>query len=574
MAITPEKVWEFYDALRPSRSSSESQRMEAVVLRTDPDGTGWVRLPGSDGETPIDGTVIAGMEAGDIVSVSVDGGKATVTGNATRPSVGAAVVSAMVDGAVSSVSRAVDTIRNVASEAKNVAEAINQHFWTDGSGVHVSQETQQDFAEDGGPNILVNSAGVLLRDALNWLAQLTPGAVAFYDGMGNTASNLMASFGPTGVRQYVAGVLRSLLDIDGLTIYDAQGHVVGKFGDSARIGKSDSYVYINGYYFYFRDIDSNPAFLINSKNYSYDETKYIDPEQEIWPQVNPWFDFPFFVDSYTVTLDGGVDDTANWTKSESNGYTTITNYNTGTWETYSGRTLYFHGEVSEGAFVRNIITALGGYYLRDSTDTRYPGIVDNGTNLWIGARQAGATHHTGKTYISSGHNGTSGNGSIYVSVPNATNTNATDYAVYHEGNKPLLTSLSGVLATSHGGTGSDGYGSVKTNDISTAHSIATGVWTNIGSLSLGGGTWFVTYGAQFAQNNTGRRYASLSDASTGNPSATFQRATGMSANAVSSGTTYLHGSFITDASTIYLKVNQSSGNDLNVYGYMRAFRLK
>lgn len=394
------------------------------------DGAGRVLIDGMDDDTPC--SLMVNANVGDRVTVEIVGNAAKVTGNYTAP----------------------PTDDTVAEEAKEVAEATNQHFWTDDAGVHVSQETKEDFAENGGPNILVNSSGVLLRKARNWLAQLTSGAVAFYDGNGNSASNLMGSFGPSGVRQYVAGVLRSLLDVEGLTIYDALGHVVGKFGDSARIGPSDSYVYIDGYRFYFRDIDSDPSFLINSKSYSYSESKYIDPEAEVWPQADPSFDFPFFVDSYTVTLDGGVDDTANWTPEDSNvGGTTITNYSAGTWETYAGRTLTFNGSISEGAFVRNIITALGGYYLRDSSNTRYPAVTDNGNNLWIGSRSSSSTHHKGKTYISAGHDGTAGNSTIYVSVPNAANNAANNYGVYHAGNKPALTDLSGILATTHGGTG-------------------------------------------------------------------------------------------------------------------------
>ena len=77
-----------------------------------------------------------------------------------------------------------------------------------------------------------------------------------------------------------------------------------------------------------------------------------------------------------------------------------------------------------------------GYYLKDSAGNNYPLGYDNGTNLWIGATATAATHHKGSTYISAGHNGTSGNTTIYVCVPNAANTNGTNYGVYHTGNKP------------------------------------------------------------------------------------------------------------------------------------------
>lgn len=79
-----------------------------------------------------------------------------------------------------------------------------------------------------------------------------------------------------------------------------------------------------------------------------------------------------------------------------------------------------------------------GYYLKDYTGFGYPGVYDNGTNLWYGAIQTEAKHHTGKTYISSGYDPSigSGNPTVYISVPNDTNTDATNYSIYHSGHKP------------------------------------------------------------------------------------------------------------------------------------------
>ena len=75
-----------------------------------------------------------------------------------------------------------------------------------------------------------------------------------------------------------------------------------------------------------------------------------------------------------------------------------------------------------------------GYYLVDSSGATYPGICDNGSNLWLGSVATAAKHHRGSTYISAGHNGTTGNSTIYVSVPNDANSNATNYAVAHANN--------------------------------------------------------------------------------------------------------------------------------------------
>ena len=76
-----------------------------------------------------------------------------------------------------------------------------------------------------------------------------------------------------------------------------------------------------------------------------------------------------------------------------------------------------------------------GVWTKDGTGYDYPIFQDNGTNLWLGATQTASKHHIGGFFISAGvrKNGTPYQ-SIYISVPNATNTNATNYEVYHKGN--------------------------------------------------------------------------------------------------------------------------------------------
>jgi hypothetical protein len=64
----------------------------------------------------------------------------------------------------------------------------------------------------------------------------------------------------------------------------------------------------------------------------------------------------------------------------------------------------------------------------------YPMISQNDKHLWIGAYQTATRHHRGRTYISSGYDGAKGYETAYISVPNETNDNATNYKVMHEGN--------------------------------------------------------------------------------------------------------------------------------------------
>ena len=93
-------------------------------------------------------------------------------------------------------------------------------------------------------------------------------------------------------------------------------------------------------------------------------------------------------------------------------------------------------KLSGGTMTGNIKTnaTQKGYYLMDSTGYSYAALWNNASNLWIGATAAASQHHTGGTYISSGYNGTTGNPSIYVSIPNDTNDGATSHAVVHAGN--------------------------------------------------------------------------------------------------------------------------------------------
>lgn len=90
-----------------------------------------------------------------------------------------------------------------------------------------------------------------------------------------------------------------------------------------------------------------------------------------------------------------------------------------------------------------------GFWLKDKTGAQYPGVIDNGTNIWIGALQTASSHHTGQTYISAGYNGTDGGySSAYISVPNADNTNASNYEILHFGNISSEVTGSGNAVTS------------------------------------------------------------------------------------------------------------------------------
>lgn len=96
----------------------------------------------------------------------------------------------------------------------------------------------------------------------------------------------------------------------------------------------------------------------------------------------------------------------------------------------------------------NIMKNAAGVRLTDNSGALYPGIWDNGSNLWIGAdRQTGTAHHVGGTYISTGYDSTNrvGNETIWICVPNATNTGSSPYRAVHTGNLFSLVNNSGIF---------------------------------------------------------------------------------------------------------------------------------
>lgn len=204
--ISAKVAWALSKAIKGATDSQStgSALRDATVVRKDPDGTVWVRMSGSDIDTPVNGSVAASISPGDVVQCRIDGTSLSLTGNATDPAVGeskvARIVAPMVEGIGSRLDDAIGDARSVADAAKKVAGATMQHFFSDDSGIHVTQETQEEWEVDHtGPNVLINSLGQLFRDGLNNLLTMTTEngarALSIWDGAGNAASNILAIFG-------------------------------------------------------------------------------------------------------------------------------------------------------------------------------------------------------------------------------------------------------------------------------------------------------------------------------------------------------------------------------------------
>lgn len=124
---------------------------------------------------------------------------------------------------------------DVEVDLDQVVEAAEntQYFWTDDDGAHVTDMPQDEWtaARDAGfpdisdakpyANSLWTSLAMLFRTGLNNLVSIGRGAVEFFDGLGNDAANVVASFGREGTQIGRAGESRVMLDYHSLELIDS-----------------------------------------------------------------------------------------------------------------------------------------------------------------------------------------------------------------------------------------------------------------------------------------------------------------------------------------------------------------
>lgn len=217
----------------------EQTQVSARYVRTDSDGTAWVRFEGADKDTPLTSAMSVIAREGDLIDVRLGGYEAVGGGNRTDPSAGVARVAVVEnlarDTAEESAHTALAAVnaQQTADEANKVAQATNQHFFADTNGAHITDVTQDewndavadefsDYDADTKPyhNQLLNSLGILLRTALNNLVSITRSAIAFYDGAGNSASNIVARFGSDGAQIGLTDESHLSLDYHSMQLID------------------------------------------------------------------------------------------------------------------------------------------------------------------------------------------------------------------------------------------------------------------------------------------------------------------------------------------------------------------
>jgi hypothetical protein len=235
-SISPESTWEFAEAIKSVVGKPTTKR-RATVQSVDKDGTIWVQLPGSANTTPIASTG-TNVSPGDTVLTELRGTSLHITENNSDPAVGTRQAGNIARQAAKPAVDAAKAAEGIAGEAKAIASATGQHFWDDDNGAHVTDVTRDEWAAavednfsdydpDSKPyhNQLLNSMGILLRTALNNLVSITRSAIAFYDGAGNSASNIVARFGSDGAQIGVADGAHSYLtqDYHSLQMVDKDG---------------------------------------------------------------------------------------------------------------------------------------------------------------------------------------------------------------------------------------------------------------------------------------------------------------------------------------------------------------
>lgn len=123
---------------------------------------------------------------------------------------------------------AADEAAEIAGEAAEAIEAVNQHFFADENGIHVSTVEGDPTT---GPNLLANSVGILLRDGTIIRTAQTPSGFAVYDGIGNQAGNIIALLGDV-ITLGKTGEPQLVLDNDGFEALNQNGNIFFHVGYS------------------------------------------------------------------------------------------------------------------------------------------------------------------------------------------------------------------------------------------------------------------------------------------------------------------------------------------------------
>lgn len=213
MAVSNGTIKDIVSSLKTDTKVRNST-YQAEVTRIDKQtGVAYVRLAGSDRETPTELTA-AEVKKGDSVTVEWRNNKLYIGGNYSSPSVGTQRI-LIVEKDIGTAQQTADTANETAKTAKKTADTArqiagntDQYFWhtetgTD-TGAHITEVPKEDFEADptnGGGNLLARSNGIAVRDGLTELA----------------------TFGASGAQIGQSGAAHSVIDANGQRFYASDG---------------------------------------------------------------------------------------------------------------------------------------------------------------------------------------------------------------------------------------------------------------------------------------------------------------------------------------------------------------
>lgn len=590
--------WALLDALG-NKPDEKRTRSTATYSGTDSDGTPWVTFPGSSEPTPVRGSVTSDLSMGDEVEVEVSNGRVSIVGNNTDPSLGTKAVARAIAPALekaeqteriareategvaaaqTAVKAATDAATQAAANAQAAIDASDQHFFSDSNGVHVS--TEED-APTGTRNILINSLGVILRKASTILAQFTEGEVAFYDGAGNAAGNVVAAFGTSGAQIGKSGESHALLDYRSLKMVDADeneyfgvGDLRGSDGKATItekfVGDGDA----DSFMLSVRAISSGFSATVEDSSGNDVTSNYSVTNMAVSARFSPalasgdvatvtYKTESTLAKSYTAGLRASGSFAAPMSFAEGNNVTASGAFShaEGASTAASGRAAHAEGSSTEasgyGSHAEGYSTkAHGDYSHAEGQLTEASGNLSHAAGVGTLASSYCQTA-IGEYNVEDANDEYAliiGNGSSEVARSNA-------LTVDWDGN---------VECASFNGVTFDNAGSIL-SETDTA-SVATSTNSNVASITLTAGTWLVNARLQFESNATGRRAAKLSttSADSANVISTDAR------NAVDGGATNTQTErlfALSSQSTVYLVAWQNSGSTLSCTGDIQAVRL-
>lgn len=530
----------------------------------------WVSIPGGVDETPIDKTV--NCTAGDKVQVRVSGGRAWITGNASAPPTDdttaikarttaneAQVLAVDAKETADAVEGIAVSASTTATTAKTIAEGVNEHFWHDSTGAHVTEVTQDEWNDPGDPNYhsggntLITTQGMAIRDGMTELATFGADGQAFY----NDNNFSVFDIGKTEI----ITVTRRIEDV-----FEYNNELTINLELSWNCNSITGIVYYDSSY---TSISITPTYTINGRVISYDTAACDTMRNSNVKYINVLYTatgrFPYItfgqrgvgeIGAYSSAEGVGV--VASGIASHAEGVSTKAL----AYDSHSeGISTIASGENSHAEGISTQAT-------KDGAHAEGWGTVASGVGAHSGGRGTVADQQS-QTAVGTYNTKNNTNNLFVVGNGTADNARSNAFTVDSSGN----IEAGGTITV--GGHLSE-IGHVSTQQTGT-YSVPNGSTTtvptaNLTRISLNKGTWLFFAHAEFDSNATGQRILTIYDVTT---SARLNH-TGVNTRAVSNGTTKVQSLGlinISSAHTFTVQVYQNSGDALSADLSIQAVRI-